>query len=157
MKKPTVYLLILLGAGALFFNTQQKKRYVPPPKAKPFLVFFKLAEKRYSLPENLLVRVAQQESNFNPTAQNPSGAKGMMQIIPKYHPSVKNPHDSHESVFYAAKYLRQLYDRFGSWQKALAAYNWGPTNVQKYGLKNLPEETKNYILEIGEDIPAARR
>ena len=107
---------------------------------------------KYGLPENMLSRVAYQESRFDPGALNKSsGAQGMFQIVPKWHPTAK-PYEWRAAADYAAQYLRQLYKQFGTWSKALAAYNWGPGNVSKYGLSRAPAETDNYYKQIMADI-----
>lgn len=103
------------------------------------------------LPENMLSRLAYQESRFNPNAKNPSGAIGMFQIIPKWHTNAV-PLDWRKAAAYAANYLVQLKRQFGSWSKALAAYNWGPGNIAKNGLSNLPSETQKYYTSILADI-----
>jgi soluble lytic murein transglycosylase-like protein len=106
----------------------------------------------YGLPANLLSRVAYQESRFNPAAKNAgSGALGMFQIVPRWHPTAE-PLDWRKAADYAAGYLTQLYRQFGTWSKALAAYNWGPGNVSKYGLSRAPTETENYYKQIMADI-----
>lgn len=110
---------------------------------------------RYGLPENMLSRVAYQESRFNEKAYNAgSGAAGMFQIVPRWHPTAK-PYEWQAAAEYAAKYLLQLYKQFGTWSKALAAYNWGPGNVSKYGLSRAPTETDNYYKQIMADIGLA--
>ena len=60
-----------------------------------------------------------------------------------------NPFVPEEAVPAAAQYLRQNLDRFGGdYDKALAAYNWGPGNVARYGMNAMPVETQNYIVKI---------
>lgn len=57
--------------------------------------------------------------------------------------------DFHKSTSAAANYLRDLLSQFGGdMAKALAAYNWGPENVKKYGLGKAPRETRNYLNSI---------
>ena len=138
-----------------------RKTWAIPAKGMTFFPYFSQAEYQYGLPSRLLARVAQQESNFNPAAVNTSsGAHGMMQIIPKWHPDVNvTDLDPVDDIFYAAKYLRENYNRFGSWAKALAAYNWGPTNLQSaintHGdnwLANTPRETRNYVNNVTSDL-----
>ena len=48
--------------------------------------------------------------------------------------------------------MAKLFDRFGNWPSAIAAYNWGPTNVAKKGLLYAPSETRNYIRDISRDV-----
>ncbi|HHJ14276.1 MAG TPA: lytic transglycosylase domain-containing protein [Gammaproteobacteria bacterium] len=115
---------------------------------------FREAERRYGLPPNILVRMAQQESNFDPNAVSPAGAVGLMQIVPKWHPTV-DPRDPFASIDYAGRYLRQLYDRFGNWPEALAAYNWGPTVLERKGLDQAPRETRRYVAAIAGDLGLA--
>lgn len=134
--------------------TPPQAAYEPPPQAAIWLAHFSAAEQQHGLPHNLLVRVAQQESNFNPAVVSSAGAVGLMQIIPRWHPEV-DAYDPVASIYYAAGYLRKNYDRFGSWVLALAAYNWGPTVLARDGLENAPRETVNYIAQIVADIPEA--
>lgn len=141
-----------------------KKSWIVPAKAILFMPFFRDAEYQYALPPRLLARVADQESDFNPAAYNPdSGARGMMQIIPKWHPDVTATDlDPRDDIFYAARYLRENFNRFGSWGKSLAAYNWGPGNLEKaisqHGeqwLSSAPRETQNYVTGITADLGIA--
>lgn len=120
-------------------------------KGAKYMPLFDAAEKQYKIPAGLLARVAYQESSFNPDAKSPVGAVGLMQIVPKYHPDV-NALDPVEAIPYAALYLRQLFDQFGNWKLALAAYNWGPGNLKKHGFDKRPEETRNYVADISRDV-----
>jgi soluble lytic murein transglycosylase-like protein len=113
-------------------------------------------ERAYELPPGMLGRLLFQESRFNPKASNKSGASGIAQIIPRWHPGV-DPWNPTEAVPYAAGYLRRLHKRFGSWDKALAAYNYGegpdrlPRVLAKYGpnwLDHVPKETRDYVRAI---------
>ena len=134
-----------------------------PDRAEPYINALQTAEFKYNLPSGLLGRVAYQESRFRPdiingTTTSPANAQGIMQIVPRWHPNV-NPLDPFAAIDYAGKYLQELYIRFGSWDKALAGYNWGPTILSKTIKNNptdwfnfLPNETKNYINQIGQDI-----
>lgn len=138
-----------------------RKIWVIPAKGILFAPFFHEAEYLYALPTRLLARVAAQESNFDPGAYNAqSGAQGMMQIVPKWHPGVNvTDLDPRDDILYAAKYLRENHNRFGSWSKALAAYNWGPGNLQKaitaHGdswLQFAPQETQSYVTNVTRDV-----
>ncbi len=108
------------------------------------------------LPENLLSRVAFQESHFRDDIISgrkisSAGAVGMFQIIPKWHQNAR-PLDWQAAADYAAKYLARLYRMFGTWSQAVAAYNWGEGNLKKSGLQNAPRETRNYYQQILADI-----
>jgi soluble lytic murein transglycosylase-like protein len=128
--------------------------YVIPTAATPYLSLFHQAEREYNLPMNLLVRMAQQESYFNPQAVSPVGAEGIMQLMPQFYPGV-NPFDPSQAIPAAAKSISSYYNRFGDWKKALAAYNWGPGNVQQHGMQNLPPETQKYVANIAGDLNLA--
>lgn len=118
---------------------------------------FASAGAQYGLPRGLLEAVAYRESRFRPdiingTTRSSAGAVGIMQIIPRWHPEVGEAGalDPHRAIPYAAKYLRQLRDQFGTWTLALAAYNWGPGNLSKArdDRSKWPQETRTYVDEI---------
>lgn len=117
------------------------------------------ASLKFGLPKNLLARVAYQESRFRPeiidgTISSSAGAKGIMQIVPRWHPDV-DPLNPDEAIPYAAEYLKRLFNRFGSWSDALVAYNWGQGNLsrwQKGELLTMPKETRDYVSEIMKDV-----
>jgi soluble lytic murein transglycosylase-like protein len=120
------------------------------------------AELRYSIPVDLVVRLAWQESRFKIDALNAgSGATGIMQIVPRWHPGV-NPADPFAAIDYGARYLAQLERQFGTWELALKAYNWGPGNVAAWlrGGDDAPAEpleTQNYSAQILADLAEAGR
>src|SRR5688572_13579226 len=107
-------------------------------------------------------RQIDQESGFNPNAFNAgSGATGIAQIIPRFHPDV-DPRDPEASLVYAAGWMRRLVDaNEGSYARALASYNWGPGNVGGFTRPDgrvvprwdgrrttLPAETRLYLDRI---------
>lgn len=88
-----------------------------------------------------------QESGFNPNAYNPSGATGIAQIVPKWHPGV-DANDPIASLEYAANLMAShLANYGGDYSKALAAYNAGPGAVASGAAFTYPE-TQNYISSI---------
>lgn len=130
----------------------------PYPRGQEYQRFFEAAEDMNNIPRGLLARQGYQESRFREdiisgqTVAGP-GAIGIMQIIPKYHPDV-NPYDPVESINYAARFLTSLHTQFGTWELALAAYNWGPGNIKKHpDPATWPTETKNYVVQITADVP----
>jgi len=118
------------------------------PKALPYRDVIEEAEKKYNLPKNMLPNVILTESNFELDAMSPKGAQGIMQILPSAHPGI-DPFDYKSAIDYGAGLYRQYYDKYGSWDKAKAAYNMGEGNLEKYGERGL-EETSNYIDKINE-------
>lgn len=62
---------------------------------------------------------------------------------------VADPYDPQQNLRGGVRYLRQMLQRYhGDLATALAAYNWGPGNVDKYGMQNLPPETRAYVSRI---------
>ncbi|MGH1604156.1 transglycosylase SLT domain-containing protein [Yersinia proxima] len=111
-----------------------------------------------NLPAGLLRSVAITESAGNQFAVSGAGAKGLFQFMD---PTAKDiglkgndVFDPEKSAAAAAKYLSMLLKmNGGDLDKALASYNWGIGNVQKYGLDLMPPETRNYIPKVRSNMP----
>jgi len=126
---------------------------------KLFAPYIARAEVDYDIPSGLLMRLIDAESSFRSdiisgAVISQDGAIGIAQIIPKWHPNV-DPLNPTQAIEYAGWYLRENYEKFHDWQKALAAYNWGPANlanaIAKYGnnwFAYAPAETRNYVQRI---------
>lgn len=102
---------------------------------------------------DLVARVARFESNWNPVAASPAGARGLMQLMPgtARDLGVLDPTDPYENLKGGAKYLRQMLDRYnGDETRALVAYNWGPRNADIWdgNPTSLPKETQDYLARI---------
>ena len=111
-----------------------------------------------SLP--LLARIANQESGFNPSAQSEAGATGLFQTMPDTarELGIEDMTNPYQSAMGGAKYIAQQLQRYsGNLNKALAAYNAGPGNVDSWisnGWDGSPDsipidETRNYVKSIG--------
>jgi soluble lytic murein transglycosylase-like protein len=111
----------------------------------------KKAASKYKLDHKLVSAVVQVESQFNPNAVSRTGAVGLMQLMPSTarQLGVKDSYDPSQNIEGGTKYLRYLVERFGGdITLALAAYNSGPLNVEKYGKVPPFKETKRYIKKI---------
>jgi hypothetical protein len=108
------------------------------------------AAQRYNLDPDIFRRQLVAESGLNPNARNPSGAAGIAQFMPATARGLGiDPMDPSQAIPAAALYMRQHLNRFGGdYTHALAAYNWGPGNVERNGVGNLPAETRNYVAKI---------
>lgn len=98
--------------------------------------------------------LAHESINFDPDVisgkrNSPAGAIGIAQFMPETAKSMGvDPLDIKSAIEGAARYLKQNFDKFGSWDLALAAYNAGEGNVTKYGGIPPFAETQNYVKDI---------
>ncbi|KPA17269.1 Lytic transglycosylase-like, catalytic domain protein [Candidatus Magnetomorum sp. HK-1] len=108
------------------------------------------AARTYDIDHTLIKAVIKAESNFNPRAVSPKGARGLMQIMPDNFRTlgVYNPFDPRQNIMGGTRYLRQLFNKFDNLTLALAAYNAGPTAVSTYN--NIPpyKETQQYVKRV---------
>jgi soluble lytic murein transglycosylase-like protein len=98
---------------------------------------------------SMLVAVAEMESRFDPGAQSSAGARGLLQVLPSTAASLKLDADNPDSnVLACARYLKLMLDRFLSTDQALAAYNAGPTAVERAGGHAPTLETATYVANV---------
>jgi len=110
--------------------------------------------KRHNLSPKLVHAIIKTESNYNPKAISKKGAQGLMQIMPQTAKmlGLKQPLNPKDNIEAGVRYFKKLLDHFhGDLSLALAAYNAGPTNVEKY--QGIPpfKETMNYVKKIKKD------
>jgi soluble lytic murein transglycosylase-like protein len=112
--------------------------------------FQKVATK-FSVDPALLKAVARAESCFDPSAVSRAGAKGLMQLMPTTAKAmgVTNILDPQQNLLGGAQYLAAMLARYSSdTHLALAAYNAGPGNVDKYNGVPPFNETRRYIKSV---------
>jgi soluble lytic murein transglycosylase-like protein len=104
------------------------------PVPAPFRSAFATAAAKTGVPLSLLVATAYVESRMDPSAKSHAGARGLLQLMPATARELRlDGDDPATNVLAGARYLRQMLDRFGSVDLALAAYNAGPTAVARAG------------------------
>jgi soluble lytic murein transglycosylase-like protein len=107
--------------------------------------------RRMGVSADLVRAVIQVESAFNPTAVSNKGAMGLMQLMPAtaLELGVSNPFEPDQNIRGGVAYLKRLLDRYNQKvELALAAYNAGMGNVEKYGDVPPFKETQNYVKKI---------
>jgi soluble lytic murein transglycosylase-like protein len=127
-------------------------------KSAPYEAAITQHARNQQVAADLVRAVIQVESAFNPFAVSPKGAMGLMQLMPATarELGVANPFDPDQNIRGGVTYLKRLLDRYnGNVELALAAYNAGMGNVEKYGDVPPFKETKNYVKKITGAAPAA--
>ena len=137
-----------LKPGADKADKVSVKRYSGNYRGK-FLTMAKAAARKHGVPEDLFLRLVQQESGWNPGAVSPKGAQGLAQLMPGTAARLGvDASDPQQNLEGGARYLAMMFSRFGSWKLALAAYNAGPQAVEKYGGVPPYDETTGYVAAI---------
>jgi soluble lytic murein transglycosylase-like protein len=114
-----------------------------------YLEVAKAAARKHGVPEDLFLRLVQQESGWNPVAVSTKGATGLAQLMPETAEGLGvDINDAHENLDGGARYLRMMFDKFGTWELALAAYNAGPGAVEEHNGIPPFAETENYVKAI---------
>lgn len=123
---------------------------IKPTKNQILDLVSKISEK-YDMDENLINAVIRQESGFKTDAVSSAGAKGLMQLMPQTAKAlgVKDAFNPVQNIEGGVKYLKNMMDKYnGNIILALAAYNAGPGNVDKYNGVPPFKETQNYVKNI---------
>ncbi|MBT8764005.1 lytic transglycosylase domain-containing protein [Desulfohalobiaceae bacterium Ax17] len=157
-----------LDAGAIYYFCDENGvfHFTDLPSSdlyRPFIIFsdkkndqtkinemIKVYSKRYGLDYDLVRAVVQVESAYKPEVESRAGAQGLMQIMPQTQEELglKYPFDPASNLEAGVRYLRSLIDRFGDVRLALAAYNAGPSKVEKYNGIPPYAETKRYVQKV---------
>lgn len=161
MNRATLFasqLAVLDGRAAVQYNDSVR---LQPPRADPpagvgplftgrydgpWLAVARDAARRHGVPEDLFLRLVQQESGWNNGAVSPKGALGLAQLMPETAALLGvDPADPEQNLEGGARYLRMQFNEFGTWPLALAAYNAGPGAVDEHGGIPPFAETENYV------------
>lgn len=122
------------------FNGRYKGEYLETARA---------AARKHDIPEDLFLRLVQRESGWNPNATSSKGAQGLAQLMPGTADLLGvDINDPTENLHGGARYLKMMYNKFGNWRLALAAYNAGPGAVEDAGGIPPYAETKAYVMAI---------
>lgn len=122
-----------------------------PPTASAFDPFIEEASLQHGVDFQLIKAVIRAESGFNHRAVSRKGARGLMQIMPQNFGTLqlRNPFDPRENIMAGTQYLRLMLDRFeGKIGLSLAAYNCGPTLVERYQCVPPIDETLDYVEKV---------
>lgn len=122
-----------------------------PSKSDVYYRLIKLKANKYSIDPSLIEAVIRVESNFDERAVSRRGAMGLMQVMPATarDMGVYNPLNPEQNIEAGTRYLRYLLERFdGDLRLALAAYNAGPSSVERHGKVPPIRETVDYLERI---------
>ena len=152
----------LLGAAFAYVNSSEPAWYVRLRYPLHYESIVRAHAHNYRLDPALLAGVIYQESKFHPHARSSSGAIGLMQLLPdtakgiavhtggsKFR--VSDLDDPEINVRYGSWYLRHLLDKYGDERTALAAYNAGQNNVDRWvasGSGIRFSETRAYVARV---------
>jgi soluble lytic murein transglycosylase len=158
-----IAVLLLGGFGVYVLETEPRwyERLRYPLRYESII---KGHAKNYGLEPQLLAGMIYQESKFDADARSPSGAVGLMQLLPETGQGIADrtggntwtPADllnPELNVRYGAWYLRHLLDKYGSEELALAAYNAGQANVDRWRARGVGiqfDETRHYVERVRE-------
>jgi soluble lytic murein transglycosylase-like protein len=122
-----------------------------PERFTKYDLWIRQAASAYQLPEALLRAVIKVESNYEPKALSPAGARGLMQLMPDTAAAmqVRSIDDPRENIFGGARFLRILANAFsGDLRKTIAGYNAGEGAVRRYGGIPPYAETQAYVERV---------
>jgi hypothetical protein len=146
---------VTMGAGQSAWAAL--KRLFSWTGGAPYMEAFRAATDKYKLPPGLLELIADRESHFDPNAVGAAGERGIMGLLPKYHPNAGK--DVTADIDEAAKTLAALLQQFGgNVAAATAAYNAGSGRISKAlaGQATVPVSTQQYVASIGTEMSMLR-
>lgn len=174
---PVAIIALSIGIGFLYDHIWQRIDLKTYPK--DFAEYVEAYSKEYGIPEYVVYSTIKVESNFQTAALSKKGAVGLMQITPdtfEWLQLLKGEkledgmlYDPNTNIKYGAYLLSYLFNEFGDWETAHAAYNAGLSRVrgwladERYGgedgkLKEIPfEETREYVKKISDAESAYKK
>lgn len=154
-------LLIAAAAGIVYLclSTKEPLKIIYPKK---YSIYVEKYSERFGVDKNLIYAIIKVESNFNPNAESDAGAKGLMQLMDATAAEcaarlgvTADLFEPEDSIMLGTYYLSTLIDYYGSVYNAIAAYNGGIANVNKWSkdefgeLENIPfRETEKYVEHV---------
>ena len=107
---------------------------------------------KYNIPVTLFLAQIQAESSWNPQAVSEVGAEGLGQLMPFTAAGLgcDDPFNPEQNLEASAKYMQGLYEQFGDWNYALAAYNGGPNSLSKN--EPLPGWAQDYVNQVNRNL-----
>lgn len=158
MAKPVI--AILPPAKIVKPQVDVTAEYIAVPASEAYDDIIQEAATTYDMDPDLIHAVMQAESAFHPFAVSRAGAEGLMQLMPDLSDEmgVTNAFDPRENIMGGVRYLKRLLDfHNGNVDLALASYNAGPGNVERYGGVPPFRETKNYVKTIKQILKQRKR
>ncbi len=126
-----------------------KFKHITNPSKRNIKAFIDYISRENGVSPDLIQAIAMVESNLNPEAISPKGAIGIMQLMPETAKMLNvNPYNIHENIKGGIEYLKSLALKYKDLDRVLAAYNAGPSNVEKYNGIPPFNETQNYIKKV---------
>lgn len=162
-----IALAISIVFGFIFDFIYTRIEYAVYPQPKEYVSYVEKYSERFGVPEEIVWAVIKTESGFDPSAVSDAGAVGLMQLTEPTFREISSQrlkegldpgmrYDPETNIRYGTYYLSYLHARYKSWDAALAAYNGGLGNVDKWmgddGKLTLDEipfgETRNYVKKV---------
>ena len=164
-QKLLIVLGVLIAAGGGGYGVYKMSATMEKGlKNNPHLAaLFAKYEAKWGLPRNFLAAIGWRESRYKPgiirgITKSPVGAVGLMQFMPATAKEYGiDPLNVEQSIDAAGKYLKKMFSKYKHWPDAIASYNWGPGNVDRW-IKNgrvknkMPQETSGYIVEVMRNV-----
>ncbi len=132
------------------FSSKHNKVKIPMAISDPNIVSkITNTSNAYGVPADVALAVANTESGGNQDAISNKGAIGIFQLMPSTASWLGvDPTNLDDNIKGGVSYLAKLYKQFGDWTLAIAAYNAGPGNVDKYGGVPPFSETQDYVTKV---------